>query len=78
MDHFLYLLSPIIRFQIVDKNKGSMLAITFFSHLCLHITVITLNSYHFSVGIDVFDYEATFVINGGPVKKSVTERIRST
>ncbi|SVB68266.1 uncharacterized protein METZ01_LOCUS221120 [marine metagenome] len=71
-------MSPIIRFQIVDKNKGSMLAITFFSHLCLHITVITLNSYHFSVGIDVFDYGATFVINGGPVKKSVTERIRST
>ena len=78
MDHFLYLLSPIIHFKIVDKNKGSMLAITFFSHLCLHITVITLNSYHFSVGIDVFDYGATFVINGGPVKKSVTERIRST
>ena len=76
MDHFLYLLSPIIRFQIVDKNKGSMLAITFFSHLCLHITVITLNSYHFSVGIDVFDYGATFVINSGPVKKSVTEQIR--
>ena len=78
MDHFLYLLSPIIHFQIVDKNKGSMFAITFFSHLCLHITVITLDSYHFSVGIDVFDYGATFVINGGPVKKSVTERIRST
>ena len=76
MDHFLYLLSPIIHFQIVDKNKGSMLAITFFSHLCLHITVITLNSYHFSVGIDVFDYGATFVINSGPVKKSVTEQIR--
>mgnify|MGYP001402054396 FL=1 len=75
MDHFLYLLSPIIRFQIVDKNKGSMLAITFFSHLCLHITVITLNSYHFSVGIGVFDYGATFVINGGPVKKPVTEKI---
>ncbi len=75
MDHFLYLLSPIIRFQIVDKNKGSMLAITFFSHLCLHITVITLNSYHFSVGIDVFDYGATLVLNGGPVKKPVTEKI---
>lgn len=75
MDHFLYLLSPIIHFQIVDKNKGSMLAITFFSHLCLHITVITLNSYHFSVGIGVFDYGATFVINGGPVKKPVTEKI---
>ena len=75
MDHFLYLLSPIIHFQIVDKNKGSMFAITFFSHLCLHITVITLNSYHFSVGIDVFDYGATFVINSGPVKKPVTEKI---
>ena len=75
MDHFLYLLSPIIHFKIVDKNKGSMLAITFFSHLCLHITVITLNSYHFSVGIGVFDYGATFVINGGPVKKPVTEKI---
>ena len=75
MDHFLYLLSPIIRFQIVDKNKGSMLAITFFSHLCLHITVITLNSYHFSVGIDLFDYGATLVLNGGPVKKPVTEKI---
>ena len=75
MDHFLYLLSPIIHFKIVDKNKGSMLAITFFSHLCLHITVITLDSYHFSVGIDVFDYGATFVINGGPVKKPVTEKI---
>ena len=75
MDHFLYLLSPIIHFQIVDKNKGSMLAITFFSHLCLHITVITLNSYHFSVGIDVFDYGATLVLNGGPVKKPVTEKI---
>ena len=78
MDHFLYLLSPIIHFKIVDKNKGSMLAITFFSHLCLHITVITLNSYHFSVGIDVFDYGATFVINSGPVKKPVTEKIRPT
>ena len=75
MDYFLHLLSPIIRFQIVDKNKGSMLAITFFSHLCLHITVITLNSYHFSVGIDVFDYGATLVLNGGPVKKPVTEKI---
>ena len=75
MDHFLYLLSPIIHFKIVDINEGSMLAITFFSHLCLHITVITLDSYHFSVGIDVFDYGATFVINGGPVKKPVTEQI---
>ena len=75
MDHFLYRLSPIIHFKIVDKNKGSMLAITFFSHLCLHITVITLDSYQFSVGIDVFDYGASFVINGGPVKKPVTEKI---
>ena len=75
MDHFLYLLSPIIHFQIIDINEGSMFAITFFSHLCLHITVITLDSYHFSVGINVFDYGATFVINGGPVKKPVTEKI---
>ena len=75
MDHFLYLLSPIIHFQIIDINEGSMFAITFFSHLCLHITVITLNSYHFSVGIGVFDYGATFVINGGTVKKPVTEKI---
>ena len=78
MDDFRYLLSPIIYFQVVDINEGSMFEITFFSHICLHISVITLNSYHFSVGIDVFDYGATFVINSGPVKKSVTERIRST
>ena len=75
MDHFLYLLSPIIHFQIIDIKEGSMFAITFFSHLCLHITVITLDSYHFSVGIDVFDYGATFVIKGGTVKKPVTEKI---
>ena len=75
MDHFLYLLSPIIHFKIIDINEGSMFAITFFSHLCLHITVITLDSYHFSVGIDVFDYGATFVIKGGTVKKPVTENI---
>ena len=75
MDHFLYLLSPIIHFQIIDINEGSMFAITFFSHLCLHITVITLDSYHFSVGIGVFDYGATFVIKGGTVKKPVTNKI---
>ena len=78
MDHFLYLLSPIIHFQIVDINEGSMFEITFFSHICLHISVITLNSYHFSVGIDVFDYGATLVIKGGIVKKPVTEKIRPT
>jgi len=55
MDDFRYLLSPIIYFQIVDINEGSMFEITFFSHICLHISVITLDSYHFSVGIDVFD-----------------------
>ena len=75
MDDFRFLLSRIIDFQIVDINEGSMFAITFFSHLCLHITVITLDSYHFSVGIDVFDYGATFVIKGGTVKKPVTEKI---
>ena len=78
MDDFRYLLSPIIYFQVVDINEGSMFEITFFSHICLHISVITLNSYHFSVGIDVFDYGATFVIKGGTVKKPVTRKIRST
>ena len=75
MDEFLYQLSRIIDFQIVDINEGSMFEITFFSHICLHISVITLNSYHFSVGIDVFDYGATLVIKGGIVKKPVTEKI---
>ena len=75
MDHFLYLLSRIIYFQIIDINKGSMFEITLFSHICLHISVITLDSYHFSIGIDVFDYGATFVIKGGTVKKPVTEKI---
>ena len=75
MDDFLYLLSRIIYFQFVDINKGSMFQITFFSHLCLHISVITLESYHFSVGIDVFDYGATLVIKGGEVKKPITEKI---
>ena len=78
MDDFLYLLSRIIYFQIVDINEGSMFQITFLSHLCLHICVLTLDSYHFSVGIDVFDYGATFVINGGTVKKPVIEQIKST
>ena len=78
MDDFLYQLSRIIDFQIVDINEGSMFEITFFSHICLHISVITLNSYHFSVGIDVFDYGATLVIKGGIVKKPVTEKIRPT
>ena len=76
MDDFLYLLSRIIYFQFVDINKGSMFQITFFSHLCLHISVITLESYHFSVGIDVFDYGATLVIKGGEVKKPITEMIK--
>ena len=76
MDDFLYLLSRIIYFQIVDINEGSMFQITFFSHLCLHISVITLESYHFSVGIDVFDYGATLVIKGGEVKKPITEMIK--
>ena len=75
MDDFRFLLSRIIDFKIVDINEGSMFAIVFFSHFCLHITVITLNSYHFSVGIDAFDYGATLVLNGGPVKKPVTEKI---
>ena len=78
MDDFRYLLSPIIYFQVVDINEGSMFEITFFSHICFHISVITLNSYHFSVGIDVFDYGATLVIKGGIVKKPVTEKIRPT
>ena len=78
MDDFLYLLSRIIYFQIVDINEGSMFEITFFSHIFLHISVITLDSYHFSVGIDVFDYGATLVIKGGIVKKPVTEKIRPT
>ena len=78
MDDFRYLLSPIIYFQVVDINEGSMFEITFFSHICLHISVITLNSYHFSVGIDVFDYGATLVIKGGIVKIPVTEKIRPT
>ena len=78
MDDFRYLLSPIIYFQVVDINEGSMFEITFFSHICLHISVIILNSYHFSVGIDVFDYGATLVIKGGIVKKPVTEKIRPT
>ena len=78
MDDFRFLLSPIIYFQVVDINEGSMFEITFFSHICLHISVITLNSYHFSVGIDVFNYGATFVIKGGIVKKPVTEKIRPT
>ena len=55
-----------------------MFEITFFSHIFLHISVITLDSYHFSVGIDVFDYGATLVIKGGIVKKPVTEKIRPT
>ena len=76
MDDFRYLLSPIIYFQVVDINEGSMFQITFFSHLCLHISVITLESYHFSVGIDVFDYGATLVIKGGEVKKPITEMIK--
>ena len=75
MDDFLYQLSRIIDFQIVDINEGSMFEITFFSHICFHISVITLDSYHFSIGIDVFDYGATFVIKGGTVKKTVTEKI---
>mgnify|MGYP000011649908 FL=1 len=75
MDDFLYQLSRIIDFQVVDINEGSMFEITFFSHICFHISVITLDSYHFSVGIDVFDYGATFVIKGGTVKKPVTEKI---
>ena len=74
MDDFLYQLSRIIDFQVVDINEGSMFEITFFSHICFHISVITLDSYHFSVGIDVFDYGATFVIKGGKVKKPVTEK----
>ena len=75
MDEFLYQLSRIIDFQIVDINEGSMFEITFFSHICFHISVITLDSYHFSVGIDVFDYGATLVIKGGEVKKPITEKI---
>ena len=76
MDDFLYQLSRIIDFQIVDINEGSMFQITFLSHLCLHICVLTLDSYHFSVGIDVFDYGATLVIKGGEVKKPITEMIK--
>ena len=75
MDDFLYQLSRIIDFQIVDINEGSMFEITFFSHICFHISVITLDSYHFSVGIDVFNYGATLAIRGGEVKKPITEKI---